>query len=224
MLFRRSDDFSLKLKFFIPLLLLLLILLLDNMATRFLGDQTFAPFLAVFSFFIMAGFIPCRWILLWLPFFAATSFWLILDSSQFPKTRTVTVILAGLLASWAAYFREKTNRQSREIEMILGNLPTPWLLISREGAVLKANRRGAALLGSTSEEIVGHSIFKFSLNEEERRLLIHDFVKINKDSITDSGVDLPLGRLGTGGKNILCRIFPLPSLNEKPLLMVLEVS
>jgi len=211
-----------RLNFFLPALFLLLIVALNSLANRWLGDQTFAPFLAVISIFILAGFLPARWILLWLPLFAATSYYLIMESSQFPKTRIVTVILAGLMGAWASYFREKASQQAQEIEMVLRNLPTPWALISRDGAILKANPQGAALLGSTPEDIVGHSVFEFSSNGKERRLLIDEFVRVDQGLKADSGLDFPLGQIQATGKNVASRIFLIPSLRDKPLLMVLQ--
>lgn len=209
-------------KFFLPSVFLVLIVLLDRLASQLVGDQTFAPFLAVFSFFIMANFLPPRWILGWLPFFTAASYWLIVDTSQFPKTRTVTVALAGLLASSAAHFREKASRQAREIELVLKSLPTPWVLLSGEGSILRSNSLGAGLLGSTPEEIAGHSIFEFSCQEEDRRRLIEAFVKVAKTGTGNGEMDFAWGRMGAGGKTVTSRVIFLPSLKDRPLLMVLR--
>ena len=210
-----------KIRFVLPPLLLVLVYFLDVAISKIIGDQTFAPAFCVLSLFGMAMVLSGRWILLWIPAFAGMAYWLIYDVSAFPLTRTTTVILAGLMAAWASRQREKVDEQLGEIESILSYLPTPWALLNEEGAILKTNLAGAALLGSTPEEIVGNSIFEVgSSGEAERRRRIEDFIKVSPTSAPQNLV-FQLGP--SGGQKITTSIFRIPTRRGKLTLAVFQV-
>lgn len=209
--------------FLLPLSLMVLVYGIDTVVSAYLGDQTLAPALSVLSLFVMAMVIPARWVLFWSPWFAFESYWLINDVSQFPLTRTFTVLLAGTLATWAARQREKLDDQYREIEQMLLKLPTPWILIDGQGSILKSNELGASWLGSSREEIAGNSIFSVGApNEESRKIRINDFVRLGKGSILDQGIDFPLGTIHPSGKKVSAFVFSIPSPKKSTSLLVLR--
>ena len=186
-----------------------------------MGDQTFAPALCVLSLFGMAMVLPTQTILFWIPGFAGMAYWLICGVSAFPITRTITVVLAGLMATYASRQRQKVDEQLGEIDAVLSHLPTPWALLNEEGAILKTNSTGAALLGSTPEEIVGNSIFEVgSSGEAERRRRIEDFIKVSPTSAPQNLV-FQLGP--SGGQKITTSIFRIPTRRGKLTLAVFQV-
>lgn len=209
--------------FILPASLLALVFGVDSAVAFYFGDQTLAPALSVLSLFVLAMALPPRWVLFWVPWFAAESYWLISDVSKFPLPRTFTVILAGLLAVWAGRQRQKLGDQFREIELMLLKLPTPWILIDSRGSILKSNQAGAEWLGSTREEIAGNSIFAIgATGEEARKLRINDFVRLGQGGLLDSGVEFPLGYIPSSGKKILAYIFSIPSPKKPASLLVLR--
>jgi PAS domain S-box-containing protein len=209
-------------RFLGPLGCLLLIFIIDQGSARVWGDQTLAPLLSVLSLFGLALVLGPFQILAWLPLFAVLSFWLIVDSSQFPLTRTVTVVLAGFLAAWAARQRLKTEDQNQQIERILGSLPVPWALIDLKGVILKSNGLGADLLGSNPEEIAGLSIFEVGADEETRKLRIHDFVKMSEPSSATAGKSFLLGHVAGSKQKLSAQVFRIPSRRGNASLLVLK--
>lgn len=211
-------------RFLGPLSCLLLIFILDQGSSLIWGDQTLAPLLSVLSLFGLAMVLGPVQILAWLPVFTAASYWLIVDSSQFPLTRAFTVVLAGLLASWAAQQRLRAEDQNNEIERILSNLPIPWVLIDIKGVILKTNGPGASLLGSSPEDIAGLSIFDAGADEETRRLRIHDFVKMGETGSPGTGKAFPLGNVAGSKKKLSAQVFRIPSRRGNASLLVLKES
>ena len=211
-----------KVRFLLPLLLLVLVYLVDVTISKVIGDQTFAPAFCVLSLFGMAMILSGRWILLWIPAFAALAYGLIYDVSAFPLTRTTTVVLAGLMAAWASRQREKVDEQLGEIDSILTHLPTPWALLNEEGAILKSNPAGANLLGSTPEEIAGNSIFDVgSSGQTERRRRIEDFMK-SPQTNTPQALEFHLGP--SADRRVPASIFRIPTRRGKLSLVVFQLS
>jgi len=161
-------------------------------------------------------------ILAWLPLFAAESYWLIVGSSRFPLTQTVTVVLAGLRAAWAARQRLKAEDQNNEIERILSSLPIPWALIDTKGVILKTNGPGAGLLGSSPEDIAGLSIFDVGADEETRKLRIQDFVKIVEPSAQSASREFQIGQVAGSEKKVAAQVFRIPSRSGNASLLVLK--
>lgn len=209
-------------RLFGPLSCLFLIFSIDRGSGLIWGDQTLAPLLAVLSLFGLAMVIGPFQILAWIPLFAAESYWLIVDSSQFPLTRTLTVVLAGLLAAWAARYRLRAEDQNSEIEKILSSLPIPWALIDPKGVILKTNGLGAALLGSNPESIAGLSVFDVGADEETRKLRIQDFVKIVNSDGRAVCPDFQIGKVVGSGKKVSAQVFRIPSRRSTASLLVLK--
>ena len=209
-------------RLFGPLSCLFLIFSIDRGSGLIWGDQTLAPLLAVLSLFGLAMVMGPFQILAWIPLFAAESYWLIVDSSQFPLTRTLTVVLAGLLAAWAARYRLRVEDQNSEIEKILSSLPIPWALIDPKGVILKTNDLGAALLGSSPESIAGLSIFDVGADEETRKLRIQDFIKIVNSDGRAVCPDFQIGKVAGSEKKVSAQVFRIPSRGGTASLLVLK--
>jgi len=166
----------------------------------------------------MAMMLPARRVLAWVPAFAGLAYWLIYDVSAYPYTRTITVVLAGLMAAWASRQRERVDEQLGEIDSILLHLPTPWALLNEKGAITKTNPSGASMLGSTPEEIVGNSIFEVGgTGPEERRRRIEDFMKIQQSG---SSILLNLNSAPPGAQKVFASAFRIPTRRGKFSLFV----
>lgn len=216
---RPSYNFLKILRLTTPLVFVFLVYLVDLFLLNALEDQTFAPPLAVLSLFSLSLFLAPRWIIFWTPIFAIEAYVLILGVSQFPITRTVTVVLAGLMSAWAARLRERSHEQASEIEVVLKHLPTPWVLIDTKGSILRSNGPGAAILGSTPEEIAGLSIFEVGSSPGSRKERIQDFVKFPQRT---AGFTFPLGEIQGTGKKIVAKVFPIPLRQGNASMLVLE--
>jgi hypothetical protein len=79
----------------------------ERLSALWFGPQTLAPLLAVLSLGIIAIRFSYRFVLLSILPFAVLSYWLISDSSQYPLVRTITVILAGGIACWASFEKDR---------------------------------------------------------------------------------------------------------------------
>ena len=146
----------LEVRFFCWLLFLLtFIFFTEEISTRLLGDQTLSPLLSVICVGLLGFLFSWRLVLFAVPLFEALSFFLIRDASRYPLVRSSTVIAGGLLATWASWHKERLNRQMREFDVVIRNLPLPWILSDPNGNILQASTSLAALAGQSQEELVG---------------------------------------------------------------------
>jgi len=127
----------------------------ERLSVLWFGPQTLAPLLAVLSLGIIAIRFSYRFVLLSILPFAVLAYWLISDSSQYPFVRTITVILAGGIACWASFEKDRLSQQVQEFDAIIRNLPLPWLLSDPNGITVALSPLLAAAAGKTSEELVG---------------------------------------------------------------------
>jgi len=141
------------------LALMAVIFFTEKTSARFFGDQTLSPLLSVISIGMLGFLFPWRLVLFSIPFFTALSFFLIRDASNYPLIRSITVIAAGVLATWASWHKDRLHRQMREFDAVIRNLPLPWILSDPNGNVLQASTSLAALAGKSQEELAGMSRF-----------------------------------------------------------------
>lgn len=146
-------------------LLILLALLgsvagVESLVTRCFGDQTLSPLLSLIALAILAYFFSPRQVLFALPFFALLSYLMIMDASIYPLVRSCTVLTGGGVAFWAARQRSRLSSQIEEIEGVLRNLPTPWILSDSAGIITRASVKRLNLPGAFLDP-VGTSFFSF---------------------------------------------------------------
>jgi len=150
----------LEVRFLVWLLTLLTVIVFtEEISTHFLGAQTISPLLSVICIGLLGFLFPWRLVLFSVPFFTALSFFLIQDASNYPLVRSSTVIAAGFLAAWASWHKERLHRQMCEFEVVIRNMPLPWILSGPNGNVLQASTSLAALTGKSQDELVGMSHF-----------------------------------------------------------------
>ena len=104
-------------------ILLLMVFGLDKACSILFGELTLAPPLAIIALGILAAFFSWRKVLCAVPLFMWISYFLVMDVARFPVIRSVSVGLAGVLASWAAFQRSKLVVHAGEVEAILEQLP-----------------------------------------------------------------------------------------------------
>lgn len=127
----------------------------ERLTTQWVGPQTLAPLLAVLSLGVIAARFSYRFVMLSILPFAVLSYWLIFPSSQYPLIRTATVILAGAIACWASFEKDRLSQQVQEFDAIIRNLPLPWLLSDQNGITLALSSALAHSAGKAPEELIG---------------------------------------------------------------------
>lgn len=128
---------------------------IETLVARWFGNQTLSPLLAVICLGFIASKFTHRYVLFSVLPFCVLSYWMIQDSSLYPLIRSTTVFMGGMIASWASWHKERLDRQIREFEAVLTNLPLPWLLSDPHGNTLRASVAMASLAGKSQDELVG---------------------------------------------------------------------
>ena len=151
---------------------------LDQGITAILGDLTLAPPLSIIALGVFAALFSWKEVLVAVPFFAALSYFLVLDLARFPAVRAISVFLAGILAMWAAYQRVKLVLHAREVEAILKNIALPWILSDESGNVSQISPRALELLSLDASLILGLSYFYIFSPMEGKGELIRRYLDL----------------------------------------------
>jgi PAS domain-containing protein len=141
--------------FFLLFFLTIAIWGVEEAVTRWLGDQTLAPLLSVISLGLIAARFSQPFVLTATILLCLLSYWLIQDASKYPLIRSLTVLIGGVIASWASAQKARLGRQAQEFEVVLMNLPLPWILCDSNNKTLRISPAFASLAGKTLEELVG---------------------------------------------------------------------
>lgn len=159
-----SVSFSLsKKRLFFPWLALSIlgVVGIEHITTLIFGDLTLAPPLSIVCLCILAIFFSWRQVLFAGPIFALVTYYLILGTAYYPAVRAISVILAGVLAAWAARQKGLIESHAREVETILQTLPTPWIMSDHNGNITRLSNQAVSLFGIASKDAVGTSYFAF---------------------------------------------------------------
>lgn len=143
------------------------VLAIELLVAGIFGGQTLAPLLSMISFVIIASIFSYQFTLFSILPFCFLSYWLISDSSQYPIIRTVALGVAGLIAAWASWQKGRLSRQMSEFEVVILNLPMPWILSDPNGNVLRVSPLFASLVGKTQEELLGVPHFSLIVSAED---------------------------------------------------------
>lgn len=157
--------------------------------TFFFGDQTLAPLLSVLCCATLVFLGSPRTILAAIPFFAAESYLLIMDSSKYPLIRTTTMVVGGLLAFWACRQKRKLEDRISEVELVLSKMTTPWILCDRSGSIRRLSTSASELAGAGFKDLEGTSFFSRFSGGPSKGELIQKFLRA-----ADSR--LPVDRVG----------------------------
>lgn len=170
---------------------------IESLVAEIFGDQTLAPLLSMISFVFIASYFNYPFVLFSILPFCLLSYGLIHDSSQYPIIRTITLGVAGLIAAWASWQRGRLSRQMREFEVVILNIPMPWILSDPNGNVLRVSPLFASLVGKTQEELLGVPHFSLIVSAEDepstqgagdflgksRNLQIHPFLSTDPSKL-----------------------------------------
>ncbi|NDB97022.1 MAG: hypothetical protein EBZ78_12840 [Verrucomicrobia bacterium] len=207
------------LNFFLILSLgLLLVAAVDRGVALIFGDHTLAPLvsllvLAGFSFFLTPNQIMAS-----IPFFALESYFLIREASAYPYVRTATVFFGGGLAWAVCIERRNISNKLFEIDTILSQLPTPWLMVDSSGNILQASHMAISALGLTLPEIQASSFSYLFFPNEKKGDFIQTFLKVVDRHQGVSGLELICRHSGC---SYYASLAPLSSSRGTSVLVVL---
>lgn len=156
----------------------LLVAAFDRVVAQFLGEQTIAPLAALILLACFSTYLSPPQILISIPILAIESFVLIREVSAYPYVRTATVALGGILAWVIRRERLRVHLQVSEMETLLAQLPSPWLLIDSSGNILQASRRARTDLGMTLSELQATSFSYLFSPAENKGGFIQTFLNV----------------------------------------------
>jgi len=183
-------------------------------------NLTLAPPISIVSLGIFAAFFSWRIVIAVTPIFALTSYFMILGIAHFPSVRAASVVIAGVLAAWAARQREHIENQAREIEAILQALPIPWILSDSNGNVTRISAKSTPFFSLPAQDVVGTSYFALFNPLEGKGEFIRRYLGAFDTVGTPVKLDLALSSFP--GKKVVAHLSRLDCGMDKRLLTVLE--
>jgi len=205
---------------FVLLATILAVLALDRAISYSFGSLTLAPPLAIIGLGILAALFSWRKVLVAVPIFCVLSYLLIVGDAKYPEVRALSVGLAGVLAAWAAFQRNKLVVQAGEVGAVLENLPLPWVLSDEFGNINQISPRALQLVSLEDSSIVGTSYFSIFTPREEKGELIRKYLDLFGASAKPFPVTLSSSR--APGKKFKARLAALEVPNGKRILTLLE--
>lgn len=166
--------------------LLIFVYLASFWISRFVKELTFAPFLSVFSLLILACFYPPKFIIFSILPFALLSHALISPYSDFAWIRTLTLILSGGVAAYAAHMRNKATLLSSAYERLLTRLPSPYIVSDITSKISSFNRAASQSLGISASELRDFSWFNLLQDGESKSQDIERYVRLGNNSLDTS--------------------------------------
>jgi PAS domain-containing protein len=152
--------------------------------TLLFQNLTLSPLLSFICLGLFAAFFTARQVLFAAPFFALLTYWLILGTAVFPGIRAMSVLMAGLLASWASSQRVRILHHSQEIETILQTLPVPWILSDGSGNITRTSAKALSLLCLPLKDVIHASFFSLLSPTEGKGAFIRNYLNVF-DSIAE---------------------------------------
>jgi PAS domain-containing protein len=146
-------------------------------------DLSIAPFFSLVSFFLLSLFCSPGVVLLSIPPFAALTYWLISPLSPFSTIRTITLILGGLLAAYAALLRIRAEKLAESRGAIFSLLPIPVLISDPTSKILEANDAAARLLKYSRKELLDFSWFNLLLDTPKKRADMESYIKAGQNPL-----------------------------------------
>ena len=151
--------------------------------TLLFQNLTLSPLLSFICLGLFATFFTARQLLFAAPFFALLTYWLI-GTAVFPGIRAMSVLMAGLLASWGSSQRVRILHHSQEIETILQTLPVPWILSDGSGNITRTSAKALSLLCLPLKDVIHASFFSLLSPTEGKGAFIRNYLNVF-DSIAE---------------------------------------
>ena len=183
----------------LPLALLLAVYLGNMFLRESIKEHTFAPFLCLLSFFILAMFRHPVFVLVWIFPFVMLSHYLILPYSQYPWTRSLTLLLGGLITAYAAYLRSRAVSLSTSLERLLSRIPYPVIVSDVTSRILFFNQAACDALKIRADELRGFSWFNLIFDQGNKARDIERYVRLGMSK--DLGAQESFCLVGLDGKS-----------------------
>lgn len=211
--------------FFLSLVGILAGVVAIEQATTFtVGDLTLAPPLSIIGLGLMAVFFNWKQVLFSTPLFVITSYYLILGSAHFPIIRALSVLLAGILAAWAARQRQQIENPSREINQVLEALSVPWILSDSIGNITRVSQEAALLISLPADTIIGTSFFSFFTPTKGKGEFIRMYLDAFETPALPAKASLAISRADTQSIKVNANFSRLDCADGLRLLTVLELQ
>jgi len=147
-------------------------------------NLTLSPLLSFGCLGLFAVFFTARQVLFATPFFALVTYWLIHGTAVFPGIRAMSVLMGGLIASWASSQRIQILHHSQEMETILQTLPVPWILSDGSGNITRTSAKALSLLGLPLKDMLQESFFSLLSPAEGKGAFIRNYLDVY-DSVSE---------------------------------------
>lgn len=204
----------------LPLALLSVVFLLSLFLRESIGEVTFAPLLSLMSFFVMAMFRGPGFVLFWILPFALVSFYLIYPFSQFIWTRLVTLILGGLITSYASYLRINAVNLSSSLEKLFSRIAYPVIVSDVTSKIVFFNEAAARCLKIEGRELQKFSWFNLLVDDGGKAKDIERYVRLGISSQMDAQENFRL--VGLDGKIWEALVIKEGSQKESRLITTLK--
>ena len=185
-------------------------------------NLTLSPLISFACLGLLAIFFSPRQILFATPFFALLTYSLINGTAVFPEIRATSVVMAGVLASWASSQRIRILHHSEEMDTILQSLPVPWILSDGSGVITRASAKALSLLALTQKDVIHSSSFSLLSPTEGKGAFIRNYLDVF-DSVADP-VKIKVSFRNTPHIQMIAMISPVEFPEGKRLLTVLDKS
>jgi PAS domain-containing protein len=185
-------------------------------------NLTLSPLISFACLGLLAIFFSPRQILFATPFFALLTYSLIDGAAVFPEIRATSVVMAGVLASWASSQRIRILHHSQELDTILQSLPVPWILSDGSGVITRASAKALSLLALPQKDVIHSSYFSLLSPAEGKGAFIRNYLDVF-DSVADP-VKIKVSFTNAPHIQMVAMISPVEFPEGKRLLTVLDHS
>jgi PAS domain-containing protein len=185
-------------------------------------NLTLSPLISFACLGLLAIFFSPRQILLATPLFALLTYSLVRGAAVFPEIRATSVLMAGVLASWASSQRIRILNRSQEMDTILQSLPVPWILSDGSGVITRASTKALTLLALPQKDLIHSSYFALLSPTEGKGAFIRNYLDVF-DSVADP-VKIKVSFTNAPRIQMVAMISPVEFPEGKRLLTVLDHS
>jgi len=162
----------------LPLVLLLVVYTTSLFLRELLKELTIAPLLSLLSLFILAMFRPPGFVLLWIFPFVLLSYFMIVPFSQFAWTRSLTLLLGGVITAYASYLRTRAVKLSASLERLFSRITHPIIVSDVTSKILFFNQAACDALGIPEGELCGFSWFNLIFDRGAKARDIERYVRL----------------------------------------------
>lgn len=162
----------------LPLVLLLVVYTTSLFLREIIKELTLAPLLSLLSLFILAMFRPPGFVLFWIFPFVLLSYFMIVPFSQFVWTRTLTLLLGGMITAYASYLRTRAVKLSASLEKLFSRITHPIIVSDVTSKIVFFNQAACEALKISEGELRGFSWFNLIMDQGDKAKDIERYVRL----------------------------------------------